>query len=85
MTTHGSYEEFLGSVQILDGFIEVRDSNWNEVFRAIDVSSAKTLEEIAAEHDGFQDAWNAVGDYLPEILRDDGVRFTSDDLQHLCI
>ncbi|MEC8541437.1 MAG: hypothetical protein VXY53_06330, partial [Candidatus Thermoplasmatota archaeon] len=74
-----TYYNFLGTVEMRDGFIEVRDSSWNEVFRAIDVSAAKTLEEIAATNAGFQDAWDAVGEFLPASLRDEGVRFTSDD------
>ena len=75
----GYHYEFLGTVELRDGFIEVRDSNWNEVFRAIDVTAAKTLDEIAADHPGFSAAWTAVGGFLPANLQDAGVRFTSDD------
>ena len=75
----GSHYDFMGSMELRSGFIEVRDSDWNIVIRKIDISSARTLTEIAAVHEGFQEAWNQVDTYLPTSLKDLGVRFTSDD------
>ena len=74
-----TYDSFLGSVENRDGYIVVRDGNWNEVARVIDVSSAKTLAEISVIHAGFEDAWGKVGEFLPSELQADDVRFTSDD------
>ena len=73
-----SHFEFLGSVELRDGFIEVRDSNWNE-YKSTDVTQGKTIDEVEAEHAGFKAAYEQVGEFLPKELRDEGVRFTSDD------
>ena len=75
----GSHYDFMGSMEIRSGFIEVRDSDWNIVVRKIDISSARTLAEISAVHEGFQEAWEQVETYLPVSLKDPEVRFTSDD------
>ena len=43
----GLYYDFMGSMEIRSGFIEVRDSDWNIVVRKIDISSARTLAGIS--------------------------------------
>ena len=77
--TNNNYDEFVGSVTIRDGLIEVRDNQWNEVFRGQDTSTLKTAEEIDKNHDGFLEAWTDVKDYLNDALKADGVKFSADD------
>ena len=75
----GSHYEFLGSVELRDGFIEVRDSDWNVVIKVIDATQAKTIKQIDDEYAGFKAAYDKVSDFLPRELQDQGVRFTADD------
>ena len=35
-----SYDEFIGVVEYRDGFIEVRDENWNTIARLVDPANA---------------------------------------------
>ena len=76
---NNTYDEFVGSVTIRDGLIEVRDNQWNEVFRGQDTSTLKTAEQIDKNHDGFLEAWTDVKDYLSADLQADGVKFGADD------
>ena len=62
---HHTQREFLGVMEIRDGFIEIRDQNWNEVARIVDATNAMEFEVIAAEYEGFAEAWGMVGSFLP--------------------
>ena len=61
----GWHREFLGAMEVRDGFIEIRDQNWNEVARIVDATNAMQFKEIAAEYEGFAEAWGMVGSFLP--------------------
>ena len=52
-------------MEVRDGFIEIRDQNWNEVARIVDATNAMKFKEIAAEYEGFAEAWGMVGSFLP--------------------
>ena len=89
----GWHREFLGAMEVRDGFIEIRDQNWNEVARIVDATNAMKFEDIAAEYEGFAEAWGMVGSFLPPEMahtgedEDTGVvttlqynlKFTADD------
>ena len=62
-----STETFKGSLEFRDGFIEIRNANWETVARLLD-GGGLTIDELVAaypEHDGFADAWLALKDYMP--------------------
>ncbi|MDA8954580.1 hypothetical protein N9H24_01220 [Planktomarina temperata] len=61
----GWHREFLGAMEVRDGFIEIRDQNWNEVARIVDATNAMEFVVIAAEYEGFAEAWGMVGSFLP--------------------
>ena len=74
-----TWYNFLGTVETRDGFVEVRDSNWNTIARIADASALLTLEEIDDEVSGFADAFTSVVDSLPAALSGENVGFTMDD------
>ena len=55
----------IGVVEYRDGFIEVRDGNWNTLGRFADVSSADGFDKFASDYTGLEAAWDAVADYFP--------------------
>ena len=61
-TVDGQDYQFLGSLEKRDGFIEIRDENWETVAKILS-GDGLTVEQIEAEHSGFQAAWNALGLY----------------------
>ena len=62
-----THEGMLGVVEYRDGFIEVRDSNWNTIGRFADAANAEGFDTFIkdTEYEDFENAWNAVEDYLP--------------------
>ena len=60
-----THEGMLGVVEYRDGFIEVRDSNWNTIGRFADASNAKGFDAFADNYEGLEAAWDAVTAYLP--------------------
>ena len=69
--------DFLGSVQYRDGFIEIRDADWNTVARIVDSSNAKTFAEILVDNPQLDWAWDQVKYYLPvEAQNRDELSFT---------
>jgi hypothetical protein len=66
---------FFGTITKRDGFIVLRDNNWNEIARLIDpaASSEDTSYEAMVEKYGeaFENAWNALGGELPDVFKDD--------------
>lgn len=70
--------DFLGSVQYRDGFIEIRDADWNTVARIVDSSNAKTFAEVLVDHPQLDWAWDQVKYYLPDEAQDrDALSFTT--------
>ena len=64
--------EYVGRLEYRDGFIEIRDSDWNEVARAVDPDNPNaltwsdlTLESSTSYVEGLEAAWDKIGDYLP--------------------
>ena len=66
---------FFGTITKRDGFIVLRDDNWNEIARLIDpsASSEDTSYEAMVEKYGsaFENAWGALGNELPDEFKDD--------------
>ena len=76
-----THEGMLGVVEYRDGFIEVRDSNWNTIGRFADLANAQGLAKFINDtvYEDFENAWNAVEAYLPSewgALAD--LKFTAD-------
>ena len=72
-----TWSEYAGRLEYRDGFIEIRDSEWNEVARVVDPDNpnALTWSDLTAESstsyvEGLEAAWDKIGDYLPSALRD---------------
>ena len=65
---------FFGTITKRDGFIVLRDNNWNEIARLIDpdASSEDTSYEAMVETYGkaFENAWGALGGELPAAFKD---------------
>ena len=74
-----TWYNFLGSVETRDGFVEVRDSNWNTIARIADQSALLEIDEVDAEVSGFAAAFSSVIGSLPAALSGEGVGFTMDD------
>ncbi|NDH17401.1 MAG: glutamine-hydrolyzing GMP synthase, partial [Opitutae bacterium] len=51
----------------------VRDQQWNLVVRTVDPADPNLLtwDQVTELFDGLEEAWDAVGGYLPSALRDD--------------
>lgn len=66
---------FFGTITKRDGFIVLRDNNWNEIARLIDpsASSEDTSYKAMVEKYGsaFENAWAALGNELPDVFKDD--------------
>ena len=60
-----THEGMLGVVEYRDGFIEVRDSNWNTIGRFADAANAEGFDTFADNYEGLEAAWDAVTAYLP--------------------
>ena len=72
-----TWSEYVGRLEYRDGFIEIRDSDWNEVARVVDPDNPNaltwsdlTLESSTSYVEGLEAAWDKIGDYLPSALRD---------------
>ena len=44
------HDKFLGTMEKRDGFIEIRDENWNTISRVVDPDSATSFNEIVAQY-----------------------------------
>ena len=89
--TDGANETFLGSIEVREDFIEIRDSSWNTVARLLKPGSGKTIDELVAEYPEFQDfaaAWLAVKDNMPADIRpenDTDLVFNVDDWGNIVV
>ena len=54
----------MGRAEVRNGFIEVYDSNWQQLGRLL-AGDGATAETIDAQFPGFLEAWDAVKDFLP--------------------
>ena len=79
----GENHQFLGSLELRDGFIELRDENWETVARILD-GAGMSVEDIEAEYAGFQDAWDALKDYLPDV-DESSAKFSIDNWDNIVI
>jgi len=71
---------FAGSVEKRDGFIEIRDENWNTIARVVDPSSADDFSDIEGDYNGLKEAWAAISTSLSSNLKDpNALKFTTDD------
>ena len=76
------HNKFLGSMEKRDGFIEIRDENWNTVSRVIDPDSASGFADVLAQNPELDWAWDQVMPYLPDEAQDrDALSFTQDEYQ----
>ena len=64
-----SYSKFLGSMEARDGFIEIRDDDWETVARVVD-GEGDTFADLAAANPHLAWAWGQALDYLPEEAQD---------------
>ena len=64
------HDKFLGTMEKRDGFIEIRDENWNTISRVVDPDSATSFSEIVAQYKHLDWAWNEVAEYLPDEAAD---------------
>ena len=87
-TVDGQDYQFLGSLEQRDGFIEIRDENWETVAKILS-GDGKTVEQIEAEYSGFQAAWNALKDYMPSEFQPDvdesSLKFDIDDWGNIIV
>ena len=89
---HGALEELhthegmLGVVEYRDGFIEIRDSNWNTIGRFADASNAKGFDDFADNYEGLEAAWDAVTGYLPSNWGDRAdLKFAADNQDNILV
>ena len=74
------HDKFLGTMEKRDGFIEIRDENWNTISKVVDPDSATSFSEIVAQYKHLDWAWNEVAEYLPDEAADpNALSFTEDD------
>ena len=75
---------FLGSMEIRDGFIEIRDNDWETVARVADMSDASLIKDwdyIKDSYQGIENSWNSVKSFfVSDDLKDvNALKFTVDD------
>ena len=74
------HSKFLGSIEKRDGFIEIRDENWNTVAKVGDASSQDDFATIKASHGYLEEAWTKISNYLPDAAKDpNALGFTQDE------
>lgn len=56
----------LGVIEYRDGFIEVRNGNWETIGRFVDINASISFSSLSALFTGLDDAWNTVEPYLPD-------------------
>ena len=84
-------EEFLGSWQQRDGFVEIYDASWELVSRSMAPGSGATYDDFVesleeAEAASFEAAWTQIEDYLPSDAADKAViRFTQNEWGQLFV
>ena len=81
------HTKFLGSMEKRDGFIEIRDENWETVARIADLNGSDMLswDELQVAEDaagnllypGILEAWTNVSSFFPEVATFDD-EYTSD-------
>ena len=74
---------FLGSMEKRDGFVEIRNENWETVARIADLSGSAMMDwaQLQAAVDGngsalypeIADAWSAVTAFFPDVAATDVV------------
>ena len=64
----GGWQQFLGVMEKRDGYVEVRDSQWNQLAKIVDQSSALEFADVAADFAGFASAWATLEAYLPDLM-----------------
>ena len=66
-----NWTQFVGSKQMRDGFIEIRDEYWDVVSKKVDASLGKTYTQMLTEFGSdLSDAWTALQANLPAELQD---------------
>ena len=88
-------EQFLGSWQERDGFVEIYDENWNLVSRELAPGSGLTFDELLKQitaDEGeeaaalFDAAWTQIEQYLPDDAQDtSSLRFTQNEWGELFV
>ena len=67
----GQPADLVGSIELREGFLVVRDGDWNTVARLLN-GDGLTIEDVDAIYNGFSDAWDAVSKYMPEEFQSEG-------------
>jgi hypothetical protein len=88
-------EQFMGSWQERDGFVEIYDENWNLVSRELAPGSGLTFDELLAQITTdespeaaalFDAAWTQIEQYLPDDAKDtSSLRFTQNEWGELFV
>lgn len=68
----------IGVIEYGDGFIEVRDGNWQTIGRFVDVNASISFTTLAARFSGIDDAWDTVEPYLPDDWDRTNLRYVLD-------
>ena len=86
LSNYDIHEKLLGVIDTRDGFIQIRDGNWDEVGRFVDVTDAEGFEDFAPRYEGLGSAWDAVNEYLPTLWGSrDALKFTSDSSDNILV
>ena len=82
-----NWTQFVGSKQMRDGFIEIRDEYWDVVSKKVDASLGKTYTQMLTEFGSdLSDAWTALQANLPAELQDPTtLTFTKDQWDNILI
>ena len=74
---------FLGSIEKRDGFIEIRDENWDTVARVVDVAQSLGFDDIKGDYPNLEWAWTEVRDFLPDSAADPSALVFTKDGEHI--
>ena len=82
-----NWNKFVGSMEIRDGFIEIRDDHWNVVSKKVDPSLGKTYNQMLTDYGAdFADAWTALSSSLPsELATPEAFKYTTDQWDNILI
>ena len=75
-------QKFLGSMEKRDGFIEIRNENWETVARVVDISDTSNLKDwdfITNQYQGIEEAWDNAVLFFPDVATVAGEETTWDD------
>ena len=65
-----SWYEFLGVMEVRDGFLEIRDKHWDTVAQVVDTSKQEDWDDIKGDFIKLEESWEYVSDKLPTEIQD---------------